>query len=404
MAYSNLAQLRMLAKDTDEAELWGERALQLAREIGDLDIEVHALNNLGTAAMNDGRTAEGHALLARSLDLALAGDLHEHAARAHTNLGSIAAEHHRCTEALAQLDAGIAYCDDRDLDSWARYMRAWRSLMRAEAGRPDDALIDAAAVLEHPDTAPVSAIPAAVSAARIRLRRGEDAAALLARATALAGTTGEVQRVAPAACATAEAAWLRGDLAAIGPATDAALDLALAHADPWSTGELVWWRTIAGIPASDAPTPEPFALMIAGELEAAASVWDALGSVVWASYSRAFAPDAESAATALGVFDRLGASTVVSAVVRTRRARGLPLPRRPHAATRAHPGGLTDRELDVLRLLDLGLSTSDIAARLSLSPKTIEHHISAVLRKLGEPTRARAVAAARAPGGALAAS
>ena len=46
-------------------------------------------------------------------------------------------------------------------------------------------------------------------------------------------------------------------------------------------------------------------------------------------------------------------------------------------------------------LLDRGLSTAEIAALLIVSPRTIEHHIAAVLRKLGEATRARAVAAAR---------
>ena len=96
--------------------------------------------------------------------------------------------------------------------------------------------------------------------------------------------------------------------------------------------------------------------------------------------------------------DGLGAAQAVQAILRTRRDRGLPLPRRPRAASRAHPGQLTTRELEVLRLLARGLSTADIADELVLSPRTVEHHISAVLRKLREPTRARAVAAAVAAG------
>jgi DNA-binding NarL/FixJ family response regulator len=58
-------------------------------------------------------------------------------------------------------------------------------------------------------------------------------------------------------------------------------------------------------------------------------------------------------------------------------------------------GQLTTREFDILLLLADGLSTAELADRLVLSPRTVEHHVSAVLRKLGEPTRARAVAAAR---------
>jgi DNA-binding CsgD family transcriptional regulator/tetratricopeptide (TPR) repeat protein len=400
MAYSNLAQLRMLAKDAGEAERWGERALELARSLGDLEIEVHALNNLGTSASMDGRIAEGDAMLAHSLDLALAADLHEHVARAYTNLGSIAMEQHRCAIALRRLDAGIAYCEERDLDSWTRYMLATRCLTLADVGRFDDALADAARVIGHPDTAPISAIPATAAAARVRARRGEDVRGLLEVAIGLANTTGELQRMAPAATACAEDAWLRGALETIGPATEAAWALAVAYDDPWATGELAWWRMLAGIhPPADVVVAQPFALQLAGESASAAALWEELGSTVWAAYARMLGADATDA---LRTFDDLGAPAVVDAIARTRRERGLPLPRRPHAATRARPGRLTERELDVLRLLDEGLSTAQIADRLVLSPRTVEHHISAVLHKLGEPTRARAVAAARRDGGPLA--
>ena len=88
MAYSNLAQLRMLADDAPEAVRWGGKAIELARELQDRETQMHALNNVGTALYMAGDAAEGRARLAQSLDLALAGDAHEHAARAYTNLGS----------------------------------------------------------------------------------------------------------------------------------------------------------------------------------------------------------------------------------------------------------------------------------------------------------------------------
>ena len=49
MAYSNRAQLCMLANDSATAVEWGNRALALARRVGDADTEIHALNNVGTA-------------------------------------------------------------------------------------------------------------------------------------------------------------------------------------------------------------------------------------------------------------------------------------------------------------------------------------------------------------------
>ena len=55
MALSNRAQLAMLAGDVVETTRWGERAVTLARSIGDRDVESHALNNLGTALLTTAR-------------------------------------------------------------------------------------------------------------------------------------------------------------------------------------------------------------------------------------------------------------------------------------------------------------------------------------------------------------
>ena len=70
------------------------------------------------------------------------------------------------------------------------------------------------------------------------------------------------------------------------------------------------------------------------------------------------------------------------------------MPRGPRATSRANPSGLTTREVEVLGLLADGLSYAEVAERLIVSQKTVGHHVSSVLRKLGEPTRSRAVAAA----------
>ena len=70
------------------------------------------------------------------------------------------------------------------------------------------------------------------------------------------------------------------------------------------------------------------------------------------------------------------------------RAVGAPPPGRgPSAASRANPAGLTGRELEVLRHLARGARNAEIAASLSLSTKTVDHHVSAILRKLDVPNR-----------------
>jgi DNA-binding CsgD family transcriptional regulator len=66
-------------------------------------------------------------------------------------------------------------------------------------------------------------------------------------------------------------------------------------------------------------------------------------------------------------------------------------PRRPRVSTSAYPAGLTNRQLDVARLVAGGHSNAEIASRLYISPKTADHHVSAILTKLALPNR-RAVA------------
>ena len=66
------------------------------------------------------------------------------------------------------------------------------------------------------------------------------------------------------------------------------------------------------------------------------------------------------------------------------------VPHRPRRATREHPARLTAREVEILELLPAGLRNVDIAARLHISPRTVDHHISAILTKLGVASRREA--------------
>ena len=61
--------------------------------------------------------------------------------------------------------------------------------------------------------------------------------------------------------------------------------------------------------------------------------------------------------------------------------------RRPQPGTLINPAGLTDRQLEILRLVATGLSNAEIAQQMVLSPRTVDHHVSAILGKLGVPTR-----------------
>lgn len=395
MAYSNMAQLRMLGFDNDGTVEWGRKAIDLARRVGDHDTEIHALNNLGSALAVAGDYLDGMARLEQSRDLALAADAHEHVARAYTNLGATAVTQRLLSEGERYLTAGIAYCIDRDLDSWRFYMTSWRARLLAEQGHYDEAYAVAVDLLVLPHPPAIARIPAAVVAAQVDHRRGEDGSAWLIEATELAGPTREAQRLGPVAVAHAELAWLMGRTEDIEAAVDIAWPLITAQPPEFELGELCWWLAVAGI---DRPAPGPVAApyqkMLDGAWHDAADDWRSLGCPYWTALSLANAPDLDAAREALRIIDALPAPAVRAAVVRDRHEKGLPVPRGPRSTTDATSTGLTARELDVLALLVDGLSDADIASALFLSRKTVGHHVSAVLRKLDAPSRSRAVATA----------
>ena len=402
MAYSNQSQLAMLAGKGDEALAWGGRAIELAEALGETEILVHALNNVGTAEMQASRSA-GQPTLERSLALALAHDLEEHAARAHTNLAWDAVDHRDYPLAARYHDEGIRYCTEHDLDTWRLYMLESQARADFEQGRWTEATRTIEAVLRDPRTAPVSRINALAVLGRVRARRGDPGVwPPLDEALALATATGELQRLGPVAVARAEAAWLDGDPAAARAMVEDALDLAeRTKSYPWLTGELAFWLWRLGgpdrFPTGGLPdgAAEPFALQMAGDLAAAADRWRALGCPYEAAAALADSDQEPQLRAALAELERLGGRPLAAAVARKLRELGVRgLARGPRPATRSNPANLTAREAEVLALVAEGLRNADIARRLFVSPKTVDHHVSAILAKLGVRTRGEAARAA----------
>ena len=201
MAYSNRAQLHMLAQELEDAVSWGSRAIELAQKLGATETLVHALNNVGTAelfAYND----EGRIKLEESLQLALANNLHHHAARAYTNLASLTVKNRKYDLAVDYLENGIAHSTEYDL-FYKLHLLASRARLHFDKGNWDQAADDASFVLGHSRVAAVTKISALAVLGHLRVRRGDpDAAGLLAEAHNLAVESGELQRVGPVASAT----------------------------------------------------------------------------------------------------------------------------------------------------------------------------------------------------------
>lgn len=394
-ALSNRSQLDMLAGRTGEAIAWGTRALAMADRLGDVDVTLHALNNVGTARVASG-DATGRALIEESLCVALERDLGEHVARAYANLVSTTIAERGYVSGQRTIDEALRYFADRDLDAWRNYVLAFQARVDMDQGRWDTSARSVADLLSCPSVAAVTRIPALSTLARIRMRRGDPGArVLLDEAATLAWATGELQRLAPVAVARAEAAWLDGD----GSLDDAFVthtrELAALRNDRRVLGELGFWcwklGDDRGAPVDD---DDPHVMQWSGDWRSAARCWEQLGC----GYMQAVAlmdGDDDARRDALARLTAMGAeATARLCRAQMRRAGVRGMSRGPRASTSANPAGLTTRERHVMALLAKGLSNAEIAGRIVRSEKTVEHHISAILRKLDVCSRGEAIAVA----------
>lgn len=395
MAYSNRAQLHMLADETQEAVLWGERAIELAEKLGATDTLVHALNNVGTAELL-ASNERGRAKLEESLRLALENNFEEHAARAFTNLGSAAVRERNYRLAKRYQDDGIVYTSEHDLDSWKLYMVGWRARVHFEQGNWDGAADDAELVLRHHKVSAITRISALSVLGHLRVRRGDpDAARILNEAQELAMKTKELQRIAPVATALAEAAWLKGDHEKVISEARAVLEMAKDQNDPWLQGEFAFWMWRAG---SGSETIEniaaPYALQMSGDWRAAAEAWKEIGCPYDEAVALTFG-DERAQREALEIFEQLGAGPAAERLRQALRATGVRgIPRGPRSSTKENPAGLTNRQVEVLELMAKGLGNNEIGEHLFISTRTVDHHVSTILSKLDAHTRAEAVSLA----------
>jgi DNA-binding CsgD family transcriptional regulator len=272
-----------------------------------------------------------------------------------------------------------------------------RARLRLEQGDWAGAEQDAHAALAERVQGGPRVVDALVPLGLLQARRGDpDAAATLQEATERAFATSELQWIGQVAAARAEHAWLHGDLDRVGEEAARAFPMAEEAGHPWFAGELGFWLRLAGaLPAVPAVAAEPYRLLLDGDWRAAAGAWQARGCPYQQALALACGDQDEALLEALRLLDGLGARQAAQRVRRQLRRRGnLRVPRGPNRATAANPAGLTGRQVEVLGLLAEGLSDAEIAARLSLSAKTVGHHVSALLGKLGVSSRRQAVAAA----------
>jgi DNA-binding CsgD family transcriptional regulator len=218
---------------------------------------------------------------------------------------------------------------------------------------------------------------------------------VLDEALEVARPGGHLQRLGHVHAARAEAAWLAGDRERSLAEAQTVYPLALEKRHLWFAGELAYWQWKAGT-LDDAPDwiAEPYRLQLAGKAREAAAAWRSHGCPYEAARALAESADEALLRQALAELERLGAMPATKQVRRDLQALGVGVPRGPRPSTRANPAELTARELDVLRLVAAGKRNADVAAELVLSRRTVDHHVSSILRKLQVRTRGEAAAAA----------
>ena len=394
--YAELSDIASRGDEVDSAIEWGQRAICMAEEVDDAEALVHALYVVGMTEMNH-EIRGGREKLERGIELGKAADEAFFVGCAYTGLTAALSQRHDWIAHGLVADAGIDYCREHGLDLCLIYLLWGKAEALLARGAWDEAADVARSILGDPAGETGPWFGADIVLALVRARRGDpEYWPLLDRSLEFARRVGKLSYLGAIAVPRAEAAWLEGRPEAIAAETAEAFEMALELRDSSILGDLALWRWRAGL-LTDVPDglDEVTRAQIEGDHERVATIRRDQGCLYEAALALADADDEDALRRAHAELQALGARPAAAIVARRLRQRGAKgMPRGPRRETQANAAGLTARELELLPLLANGLRNAEIAQRLVISEKTVDHHVSSILRKLGARTRGEAAAAA----------
>jgi len=384
-AYHTLASRHWSKGRYEESLAVGRQVREMSEQLGLADVISESLNLEGLVvhAMGKDWTRPMH----EALEIALSGGHEYQAGGAFADLYWLYCGDLRHEEGEQIYNQAMAYCDVHDIGTFSNCLLAERAGVFEKLGRWDECLSITHTMLEARPLSPSNRMQPLCYQAKVMARRGQDGFwPHLNEAMHLAIGLDEPEWLSFVGVARIEAYWLEGRLDAARAELDR-VRAASAGVVVLSRGWIaLWTRRLTGI--AEPIDLEPFTSQVAGDATYAAELWDRLGYRYEAALALMDTNDEALLRDSLTRLSDLGAEMTARLVRQRMRDLGIrSIPAGARTATKAHPRGLTAREQEILELLSQGQSNEEISASLFISVRTVEHHVSAVLGKLGATTR-----------------
>lgn len=388
LAYKSRAFQLLIQGNTPLAVQFAEKAAQIAENQKDLPTQISAMSILGLCWIYIDHE-KGCIILEQTIALTPQAKSYWQAGAIYANLSMHYVDSYQLKKAQDRIEIGLRLSDEHDNEVAELLLKSWQGMLNLYLGDWQSCKQIVNELLDLPALPLICQTTVLVCKARLLARQGNPKASeLLDQALDISLKINNVQRMGVVYAARAELAWLTNNYAQLTKEIDAYLNLAVKHRQPGFAGELTYWlwQSGANVKTYDWMVP-PFVLEMTGEWEKAAKLWQARGC----PYEQARAlsnGDVEAKKKALLIFESLDARPFFERLRSQLIASGeQSLPRGPRPTTKENPYQLTNRQLEILALLSQKLTNNEIASQLHISPRTVGHHVSAILGKLAVSSR-----------------